>query len=63
MAKCQWFGSSMTTEPTRLGISKVAQGNRVVLVKGVAEELGIGDGDAVAYFRDVDDKIWLRKLQ
>lgn len=63
MAKCHWLGSSMADDSTRLGISKVAQGNRVVLVKGVAEELDVRDGDAVAFYRDPDGKIWLRKLQ
>ena len=53
----------MSSDSHRLGTSKVTAGNRIVLVKEVAEELSIEPGDVVAFFRAPDGRIWLRKLE
>jgi len=53
----------MPKEALRLGTSKVAAGNRIVLVGDVASSLHVAAGDVVAFFKDPDGRIWLRKLE
>lgn len=53
----------MAPEPVRLGTSRVTAGNRVVLVKEVAQDLAVEVGDVVAFYKDEDGSIRLRKLQ